>query len=131
MFVNLPVKNLDKSRAFFEALGYSFNPQFSDDTGACMVISDNNFAMLLTEAKMSQFTPRPLADPTKATEVIVCLSCDAKEDVARIVGQALTAGGSRVGEPKDYGFMIQDGFQDLDGHIWEFCWMDMSQMPQS
>lgn len=130
MFVNLPVKDLSKSMTFFKALGYSFHPQFSDETGACMVISEENYAMLLTEDKMRQFTQRPIADATKSTEVIICLSCDAKEDVARIVGQALSAGGSRVGEPRDYGFMIQDGFQDLDGHIWEFCWMDMSQMPQ-
>jgi len=124
MFVNLPVKNLDKSKTFFQAIGYSFNPQFSDDTGACMVISDENYAMLLTEPKMREFTPRPIADATKSTEVIVCLSLDSREDVASVVEKALTAGASRVGEPRDYGFMVQDGFQDLDGHIWEFFWMD-------
>ncbi len=124
MFVNLPIKDLDKSMAFFKALGFSFNPQFTDETAACMIISEENYAMLLTEAKMREFTPRPIADATKATEVIVCLSCETTEDVTRIVSAALEAGGSRIGEPKDYGFMIQDGFQDLDGHIWEFIWMD-------
>jgi hypothetical protein len=131
MFVNLPVKNLDKAMTFFTAIGYSFNPQFTDATAACMVISEENYAMLLTESKMREFTPHPIADATKSTEVIVCLSCDAKEDVARIVDKALAAGGSRVGEPRDYGFMIQDGFQDLDGHIWEFIWMDPTKLQQS
>jgi uncharacterized protein len=130
MFVNLPVRNLKQSMSFFKALGYSFNQQFSDDTGACMVISEENYAMLLTESKMRQFTPRPIADAAKSTEVIIALSCESREQVRRLVSAALTQGGSRVGEPKDFGFMFQDGFQDLDGHIWEFFWMDPSHVQQ-
>lgn len=126
IFVNLPVVDLKKSMTFFKALGYSFNPQFTDETAACMVISEDIYAMLLTHAKMKDFTPRPIADATKSTEVLVCLTCEARVDVASIVGKALAAGASRVGESRDYGFMTQDGFQDLDGHIWEYIWMDPS-----
>ena len=126
MFVNLPVKNLEKSMDFFKSLGYTFNPQFTDETAACMVIGEDNYAMLLTHDKMREFIPRPVADATQTTEVIVCLSCENKPDVDQIVRKALAAGGSRIGEPRDYGFMIQDSFQDLDGHIWEHIWMDSS-----
>lgn len=129
IFVNLPVQNLDQSIAFFQELGYSFNPHFTDSTAACMVISGDIYAMLLTHTKMREFTPRPIADATRTTEVLVCLSCDNKADVGHIVAKALAAGATRVTEPRDYGFMIQDGFQDLDGHIWEFIWMDPAAIP--
>ncbi len=131
MCVNLPVKDLEQSMGFFKALGYSFNKQFSDETGACMVISEENYAMLLTESKMQQFTPRPIADAATSTEVIIALSCESREEVRRLVSAALTLGGSRVCESQDYGFMFQDGFQDLDGHIWEFFWMDPSHVQQN
>jgi hypothetical protein len=131
MFVNLPIKDLSKSIAFFKALGYSFNPQFSDDTGACMVISEENFAMLLTEAKWNQMIPRPISDTSKGAEVVVCLSLDANDDVAAIVAKALAAGGTRISDPDDYGFMVQDGFQDLDGHLWSYFWMDPSHIQQN
>ena len=126
IFVNLPVKDLDKSKAFFIALGYSFNAQFTDDTAASLVISDNIYAMLLTHAKMKEFTSKEIADATKTTEVIVCLSCESREAVDSLADKALAAGGSSCREPMEYGFMYGRSFQDLDGHIWEVIWMDPS-----
>jgi len=130
IFVNLPVKDLKKSMNFFTALGYTFNPQFTDDTAACMVISEDIYTMLLTHAKFKEFTPNEISDARKTTEVLVCLSCETREDVGKLVDKALAAGGTRYSEPKDYGFMIQDGFQDLDGHIWELIYMDPSAIKQ-
>jgi predicted lactoylglutathione lyase len=126
IFVNLPVRDLKKSMTFFEALGYRFNQQFSDDTAACLVISDDIYAMLLTHAKFKEFTPKTICDATKSTEVLVALSCDSRKQVEELVRKALAAGGSRYSEPKDHGFMYQDGFQDPDGHIWEVFYMDPS-----
>ena len=124
IFVNLPVKDLNKSKAFFAALGYTFNPQFTDDTAACMVISDDIYAMLLTHGKFKEFTPKQVVDATKATEVLVCLSCESRGHVDELVRKARAAGGTIYNEPKDYGFMYGHGFQDPDGHIWELMWMD-------
>jgi uncharacterized protein len=131
IFVNLPVKDLKKSMDFFTKLGYTFNPQFTDETAACMVISDDIYTMLLTHAKFKEFTPNAICDATKSTEVLVCLSCDNREQVGELTSRALAAGGKRHSDPKDYGFMIQDGFQDLDGHIWELIYMDPSAIKQS
>lgn len=124
IFVNLPVKNLDASKAFFGALGYTFNPQFTDHTAACMVISDDIFAMLLTEEKFREFTPKAISDAKHSTEVLIALSCESREQVHDLVRRAVAAGGKTYSEPKDYGFMVQHGFEDLDGHIWEVMWMD-------
>lgn len=124
IFVNLPVKDLAKSMAFFEALGFSFNPQFSDETGACMVISDTIFAMLLTHAKFAGFSPKPIADTDKTTEMLIALSRDDRAAVDAIVKAALAAGGSTFNEPQDHGFMYGHAFRDLDGHVWEVFWMD-------
>ena len=124
IFVNLPVKDLDKSMAFFKSLGYSFNPQFTDSTAACMVISEDIYAMLLTHPKFQQFSPKPISDATKSTEVLLALSFESKAEVQDIVKKAVAAGGKTYSEPKDYGFMVQHGFQDPDGHIWEVFWMD-------
>lgn len=124
IFVNLPVKNLDASKAFFGALGYTFNPQFTDHTAACMVISDDIFAMLLTEEKFREFTPKAISDAKRSTEVLIALSCESREQVYDLVRKAVAAGGKTYSEPKDYGFMVQHGFEDLDGHIWEVMWMD-------
>ncbi|MGW9332391.1 VOC family protein [Bosea sp. NPDC055594] len=124
IFVNLPVKDLAKSMAFFEALGFSFNPQFSDETGACMVISDTIFAMLLSHEKFAGFSPKPIADTDKTTEVLIALSRDDREAVDAIVEAALAAGGSTFSEPQDHGFMYGRAFRDLDGHVWEAFWMD-------
>ena len=124
IFVNLPVKDLDKSKAFFGKLGYSFNAQFTDATAACMVISDDIYAMLLTHAKFKEFTTKPIADAQKTTEVLVALSMDSRDDVSRVADAAIKAGGSETREPQDYGFMFLRSFSDLDGHIWEILWMD-------
>jgi predicted lactoylglutathione lyase len=124
IFVNLPVKDLVKSMAFFEALGFSFNPQFTDETAACMVISDTIFAMLLTHEKFAGFSPKPIADTSKTTEVLIALSRDDREAVDAIVKAALAAGGSTFNQPQDHGFMYGHAFRDLDGHVWEVFWMD-------
>jgi predicted lactoylglutathione lyase len=131
IFVNLPVKSLPKSIEFFTKLGYRFNPQFTDETATCMIISDDIYVMLLTEAKFSTFTPKKICDATKNTEVLICLSCENREKVDEMVGKAVAAGGSTYSEPKDYGFMFQHGFQDLDGHIWELIYMDPNQVQSS
>lgn len=126
IFVNLPVKNLDKSIGFFTQLGYKFDPQFTDETATCMIVSDTIFVMLLTEAKFGQFTPKPICDASKSTEVLVCLSAESRADVDEMVRKALAAGGSTYKDPQDYGFMYGHGYQDLDGHIWELMYMDPS-----
>jgi len=124
MFVNLPVKNLGESMRFFEALGFSFNPQFTSEEAASMVISEHNYAMLLTEDYFRQFTPRDIVDARRATEVLVALSCDDRAEVDEFVRRAVAAGGAAHGEPRDYGFMYSHGFHDPDGHIWEVFHMD-------
>lgn len=129
IFVNLPVKNLPQSVAFFTALGFSFNPQFTDETATCMVVSDSIFVMLLTHEKFKGFTPKPIADATQSTEMLLCLSADNREKVDDIVRKAVAAGGSTYNAPQDHGFMYAHGFQDLDGHIWEFAYMDLSAFP--
>ena len=124
IFVNLPVRALARSKAFFERLGFRFNAQFTDDTAACMVVSEDIYVMLLTEAKFREFTPKAICDAKKATEVLVALSLDSREQVGDMVRKAVAAGGTTYAEPKDHGFMLQHGFQDLDGHIWELVYMD-------
>ena len=124
IFVNLPVKDLDKSKAFFGKLGYTFNPQFTDETAACMVISDDIYSMLLTEAKFKEFSKKPIADAHKTTEVLIALSMDSKDEVNRVVDAAIKAGGREARDPQDYGFMFLRSFSDLDGHVWEILWMD-------
>jgi predicted lactoylglutathione lyase len=119
IFVNLPVKKLPKSMEFFGKLGFKFNSQFTDETAACMVVSDDIFVMLLTEAKFKTFTPKEICDATKSTEVLTALSCENREKVDELVRKAVAAGGATYSESKDYGFMYQHGFQDPDGHIWE------------
>jgi predicted lactoylglutathione lyase len=129
MFVNLPVKDLPRAKAFFAELGYKFNPQFSDDNAACMLIGDDSFAMLLVEPFFQTFTNKPIADARQSTEVLVALSHESKASVQRMVEKALGAGARRYKEPNDHGFMYQWGFEDLDGHIWEHFWMDPAAVP--
>lgn len=131
IFVNLPVDDLNKSMAFYKAIGYSFNPQFTDETAACMVISEDIYTMLLTKPKFKDFTPKEICDAKKFTEVIVCLSCDSRAAVDDLVKKAVAAGATTPAEPKDYGFMYQHGYHDLDGHIWEVVWMDPSAIQQN
>lgn len=124
IYVNLPVKDLDKTVDFFTKLGFSFNPQFTDETATCMIVSDDNFVMLLTEKKFKMFTPKAICDATKSTEVLLALSVDNREQVDEMVRKAVKSGGSIYSDPNDHGFMYQHGFQDLDGHIWEVFYMD-------
>lgn len=128
IFVNLAVKNLDKSKNFFAKLGFTFNPQFTDETAACMIIAEDIHAMLLTEKKFKEFTKKEIADATKTTEVLTCLSVDSKEKVIDIVDTALKSGATEASEHMDYGFMYGRSFNDLDGHIWEIIWMDPSHV---
>jgi predicted lactoylglutathione lyase len=124
IFVNLPVKNLRKSIEFFTALGFSFNPQFTDDNATCMIVADNIFVMLLVEPYFQGFTPREICDTTKNTEVLLALSVENRGKVDAMVRKAIAVGGKIYSEPKDHGFMYQHGFHDLDGHTWEIFWMD-------
>ena len=132
IFVNLPVKDLDKSKAFFNALGYSFNPQFTDTNAACMVVQERSIhAMLLVEPFFKTFTDKAIADTRTSTEVLLCLSCESRAEVDELVAKAVAAGGTTPRAPQDLGFMYGHGFQDLDGHLWELVFMDPNaQMPQ-
>jgi len=131
IFVNLPVKDLDKSVAFFTALGFKFNPQFTDKNATCMIFSEEAFVMLLVEPFFKTFTPKPIADASKTTEVLLCLSCDCREAVDAMVKKALAAGGSAPNPPQDHGFMYGHGYQDLDGHLWELVYMDPNFQPHA
>jgi predicted lactoylglutathione lyase len=126
IFVNLPVKDLQRSIKFFTELGFTFNPQFTDATATCMVVSEYIFVMLLTEAKFKTFTPKAICDATKTTEVLLCLSRDSRSDVDAMVRNAVSAGGATYNQPQDHGFMYAHGFQDPDGHIWELVYMEPS-----
>jgi predicted lactoylglutathione lyase len=130
IFVNLPVKDLERTKSFFSQLGFSFNPQFTDEKAACMVIAqDSIYAMLLTEPFFQGFTKKPVADATKSTEVIVALDCASRAEVDDMVRKALAAGGRAPNAPQDHGFMYQHGFEDPDGHVWEVFWMDAAYVP--
>ena len=130
IFVNLPIKNMEKSQAFFRSLGFSFDPQFTNEQGACMVISeDHNYVMLLVEPFFSTFIKKSIADASKTTEVLVCLSCDSRAEVDALVKKAVAAGGKTPNAPQDHGFMYGHGFEDLDGHLWELAWMDPNAAP--
>jgi hypothetical protein len=124
IFVNLPIRDMRKSQDFFRALGFSFNPQFTNEQGACMVIAEDIFAMLLVEPFFQTFTKKPIADARSSTEVLVCLSCESRAEVDELVRKALAAGGSAPNAVQDHGFMYAHGFEDLDGHQWELVWMD-------
>ena len=126
IFVNLPVNDLDASKKFFTELGYSINPQFSDEKAASVVISDTIMAMLLTKPFYATFTDKEIADATKTSEVLVCLSAESRDQVDQLVDRAIAAGGSPTGHTQDHGFMYGRAFDDLDGHTWEVVWMDPS-----
>ncbi|MFI6145589.1 glyoxalase [Streptomyces sp. NPDC051109] len=124
IFVNLPVKDIEASKAFWGKLGYSFNPQFSDEKTGCLVISDTIFAMLMTEARFKDFATKEVADATKTTEVMLALSAESREQVDEVVGAALAAGATEPRPAQDLGFMYGRAFEDLEGHVWEYIWMD-------
>jgi len=130
IFVNLPVKDLPRSRAFFESLGYHFNPEFSNSEGACCVISEHIYAMLLTEPFFKTFTKKQIADAHTSVEALISLSCNSREQVDEIVAKAVAAGG--VADVKqDYGFMYSHGFHDLDGHGWGLVYMVPGATPNT
>jgi predicted lactoylglutathione lyase len=124
IFVNLPVKDLPAAKRFFGALGFAFNPQFTNDDAACMVIEENIFAMLLTEAYFKTFITSEIADAGRTKEVLVALSCGSRQEVDDLLGKAVAAGGKAWRPVQDQGFMYAASFQDLDGHVWELAWMD-------
>jgi uncharacterized protein len=126
IFVNLPVKDLNKTVDFFTNVGFTFNPQFTDENATCMVINDHIYAMLLVEEYFKTFIKKEVVDTTKSTEVIVALSVNSKEEVNEIVDKALAAGGKPTNEPQDHGFMYTRSFTDIDGHLWEVFFMDES-----
>ena len=126
IFVNLPVSDLARATAFYQAIGAARNPQFSDDTASCMVFSDTIYAMLLSHDKFRQFTPEKIADARTTSEVLICISADSREAVDDVLGRAKAAGGTTDPSPKqDFGFMYGRSFEDPDGHIWEVMWMDV------
>ena len=125
IFVNLPVADLPAARAFYEAIGATNEPRFTDETAACMVFSETIHVMLLTHDKFRQFTPKRVADAHATSEVLIAISADSREAVDEIADQALAAGGREAREKQDYGFMYSRSFEDLDGHIWEPMWMDL------
>jgi uncharacterized protein len=129
IFVNLPVRNVERTRAFFAGLGFAFNPQFSNEQALCMVVGDNIHVMLLAEEFFKTFTKKPIADARKSTEVLVCLSCESRAHVDDLVTKALAGGGAAPNPKQDHGFMYGHGFEDLDGHQWELVWMDPNAAP--
>lgn len=124
IFVNHAVKDLQKSIAFFEKMGYTFNKQFTDETATCMVISDSIYVMLLTEPKFKSFTPKQICDTKTSQETFICLSVESKEAVDETIKKAVSAGGKTWKDPDDHGFMYGHEFEDLDGHVWEIMWMN-------
>jgi predicted lactoylglutathione lyase len=130
IFVNLPVKDLNRSVEFFTKLGYTFNPQFTDEKATCMIISDTIYVMLLTETFFQTFTKKEIVDAHKAVECAICISADSKDAVNEMVDKAAAAGATIPGPASDYGFMYQHSFEDLDGHHWEFMWMNPNGMPE-
>jgi uncharacterized protein len=130
IFINLPVKDLSKAMAFYTEIGFTNNPQFTDETAACMFFSDEIFVMLLTHERFKGFIKKEMADTTKTTAVINSLSVENIDKMNEMADKAINAGGTEPTEPKDYGFMQQRSFEDLDGNFWEVFYMDMSKFPQ-
>ncbi|MDO3627175.1 VOC family protein [Mucilaginibacter sp. BT774] len=129
IFINLPVKDLERSKAFFNGLGYSFNPQFTDDKAACMVISEHIYVMLLVESYFKTFTKKEVGNAHLATEVLLALDAASREEVQQTITKATELGGSIYSEPQDHGWMYQHSFADPDGHQWEIVYMDATNMP--
>ncbi|WP_274653207.1 VOC family protein [Paenibacillus humicola] len=130
-YLNLPVKDLNRTKEFFSAIGFGFNSQFSDDNSACMVINDHTFVQLLTESYFQTFINKPVADVVSAAAGIIALSADSREHVDELADKALSAGGKQFKDPADHGFMYVRSFEDLDGHLWEIAYMDMSAVSQN
>lgn len=129
IYLNLPVKDLDRSVEFFTALGFSFNPDFTDENATCMIINDDAYVMLLVEGFFKTFTSKSIADAASSTEAIMAFSVDSREGVDDMYRKAIAAGGTESQPVQDYGFMYSHSFQDLDGHLWEVMWMDPAGPP--
>lgn len=129
IFVNLPIKDMARSQAFFKALGLTFNPRFTNEQGACLEIGDNIYVMLLVEPFFQGFTPKPISDAHQNTEAIIALSLDSRAAVEEVVRLAVAAGATTPSPPQDQGYMYLQGFADLDGHQWEVFWMDEAAAP--
>lgn len=123
IFVNLPVESLKKSVHFFTELGFTFNPQFTDETSTCMLVNDTIYVMLVEHEKFANFIKKPIASKD-VTEAIFSFSCDSADDVRRTSERAFELGAKQVNEPEDHGFMFSWGFEDLDGHLWDLFWMN-------
>ena len=124
IFVNLPVRELERSKQFFAKLGFEFDPRFTDEKAACMILSDKGFVMLLSRPFFETFTKRQVCDTRTHTETLLALSCESRAEVDEIVRRAIDAGGSHAMDPQDPGFMYGWSFYDVDGHHWEVLWMD-------
>ena len=129
IFVNLPVKDLKKSMDFFTKLGFTFNPQFTDDNAACMIIGENIYSMLLMEKFFKGFTKKEISDAKKTTEVLIAIDAESREKVDELIKKAVDAGGTIYRDPDDHGWMYSHSFADLDGHQWEVLYMDTNKMP--
>jgi hypothetical protein len=129
IFLNLPVRDLDTSVAFFTGLGFTFNPQFTDENATCMIVGENIFVMLLVEDFFRSFTRKDICDATRSVEAITCLSADSRAHVDELVAKAVAGGATTPMPPQDHGFMYQHGFQDLDGHLWELAYMAPGATP--
>jgi uncharacterized protein len=131
IYVNLPVKDIAKTKTFFSALGFSFEPKFSNEDAICMIVADDIYVMLLVEKFFKSFISKEICDAKKSAEVLVCLSCDSRAEVDQLVSKAVKAGGTMPRDSQDLGFMYSHAFEDLEGHIWELVYMDPNaQMPQ-
>jgi len=130
IFVNLPIKDMARSKTFFQALGLSFNPRFTNEQGACLEIGENFYAMLLVESFFQGFTKKPISNAHESTEVLLALSVDSRAEVQAVINKAVAAGATTPNAPQDHGFMFQHGFADLDGHQWEVFWMDEAAAPE-
>lgn len=131
IFVNLPVKDLNRSVEFFTKLGFKFNPQFTDEKATCMIVGEDIFVMLLVEKFFKAFTKKEISDATKSSEVIIALSADDREAVDEMISKVIEAGGIEPKEPQDHGWMYGRSFQDIDGHLWEIFYMDSSAVNQA
>lgn len=130
IFLNLPVKDLNKSIKFFAKLGFKFNPQFTDKNATCMIIGKNIFAMLLVEKFFKSFIKKGISDARKATEAIIGITAESRNEVDSLLKKAMSAGAKRANKPYDHGWMYGASFHDLDGHIWEIFFMDEAKMPK-
>lgn len=131
LFVNFAVRDLQRSMGFFRELGFEFNPQFCDDTAACMLIGEDAFAMLVTDPRFREFTHKPPADTSKSTETILAITAESRAAVDTFAERAQSLGATPAKDPQDHGFMFVRSFHDLDGHMWEIFWMDPAAIPSA